>query len=66
VLEAELKERAFIALPTPTIADVALYAYVARAPEGDVSLEQYPAIQAWLGRIEGLPGFVPMATAPGK
>lgn len=65
ILEGELKERAFIALPTPTIADVALYAYVARAPEGDVSLEQYPAIKAWLGRIEALPGFVPMATAPG-
>jgi glutathione S-transferase len=65
VLEGELKERDFIALPTPTIADVALYAYVARAPEGDVSLEQYPAVRAWLGRIEALPGFVPMATAPG-
>ena len=66
VLEGELSERAFIALPTPTIADVALYAYVARAPEGDVSLEPYPAVKAWLGRIEALPGFVPMATAPGK
>jgi glutathione S-transferase len=65
VLEGELQERDFIALPTPTIADVALYAYVARAPEGGVSLEQYPAVRAWLGRIEALPGFVPMATAPG-
>jgi glutathione S-transferase len=64
VLEGELKERDFIALPTPTIADVALYAYVARAPEGDVSLEPYPAVRAWLGRIEALPGFVPMAKAP--
>lgn len=65
VLEGELEARAFIALPTPTIADVALYAYVARAPEGDISLAQYPAVRAWLGRIEALPGFVPMATAPG-
>lgn len=64
VLEAELKERDFIALSTATIADVALYAYVARAPEGDVSLEPYPAVRAWLSRIEALPGFVPMALAP--
>jgi glutathione S-transferase len=64
VLEGELEERDFIALPTATIADVALYAYVARAPEGDISLEQYPAVRAWLGRIESLPGFVPMAVAP--
>ena len=65
VLENELQQRDFIALPTATIADVALYAYVARAPEGDISLEPYPAVRAWLGRVESLPGFVPMATAPG-
>jgi glutathione S-transferase len=37
-----------------------MYAYTARAPEGDVSLEPYPAIRAWLERVEALPGFVPM------
>ena len=64
LLESELTTRAFVALPTPSLADVALYAYVARAPEGDVSLEQYPAIRAWLGRVEALPGFIPMAKTP--
>lgn len=64
VLEAELTRRAFLVQETPTLADIALYAYVARAPEGDVSLEKYPALRAWLGRIEALPGFVPM-TATG-
>lgn len=44
----------------PTIADVALYSYTAHAPEGHISLDAYPAIRAWLGRIEALPGFVPM------
>ena len=44
----------------PTIADVALYSYTARAPEGNVSLEPYPALRAWLRRVEALPGFVPM------
>ena len=44
----------------PTIADVSNYSYIAHAPEGDVSLDDYPFIRAWLARIENLPGFVPM------
>ncbi len=64
LLEAELKARDFLAAAAPTLADIALYAYVARAPEGDVSLAPYPSVRAWLSRIESLPGFVPMADAP--
>ena len=56
--------RAFLAAPHPTVADVALYSYVAHAPEGGVSLEAYSAVQAWLRRVEALPGFVPMARSP--
>jgi glutathione S-transferase len=59
-LEAELTKRTHLVGSTPTVADLALYAYVARAPEGDISLEPYPAVRAWLARIEALPGFVPM------
>ena len=66
LLEAELSARSFLAAASATLADVAMYAYVARAPEGDVSLEPYPAVRAWLGRVEALPGFVPMAEAPVK
>jgi glutathione S-transferase len=62
-LEAELGQRRFLVGASPTLADVALYAYVARAPEGGISLDPYPAIGAWLGRVEALPGFVPMQTA---
>lgn len=60
VLERELSGRTFVTGDRATIADVALYSYIARAPEGDVSLAPYPAIGAWLRRIEALPGFVPM------
>jgi glutathione S-transferase len=42
------------------LADLAHYAYVACAPEGGVALDDYPALRAWLARIEALPGFVPM------
>jgi len=44
----------------PTIADIALFAYTHVAEEGDFSLSDYPAVQAWITRIEGLPGFVAM------
>ncbi|CAB3897288.1 Disulfide-bond oxidoreductase YfcG [Achromobacter aegrifaciens] len=64
VMEGELAARDFLAGTTPTIADVACYAYVAHAPEGNVSLEAYPHVRAWLGRIESLPRFVPMASSP--
>ncbi len=50
----------------PTIADVACYSYLAHAPEGDVSLEPFPNVRAWLNRIQEWDGFVPMtSTAAG-
>lgn len=53
-----------ISTAAPTIADIAAYTYVAHAPEGNVSLADYPHVRAWLARIEGLPGFVPMVKSP--
>ena len=59
VIETELEGRDWIALPErATIADIALYSYIASAPEGNVDISPYPAITTWLKRIEGLPGFV--------
>jgi glutathione S-transferase len=60
LVEQHLADPTFITGAEPTIADVALYSYTAHAPEGNVSLDPYPALRAWLGRIEALPGFVPM------
>jgi glutathione S-transferase len=62
-LELHLAEHRFLAAETPTIADLACYAYVARAPEGRISLAPYPAVRAWLLRIEALDGFVPIPTS---
>lgn len=65
-LESHLEGRRWLVTERPTIADIANYAYIAHAPEGDVSLENYSNIRSWLQRIEQLPGFVPMqATAVG-
>lgn len=63
-MESELGQTPFLVGERATLADVAHYAYVARAPEGLVSLQPYPAIRAWLARIEALPGFVPMLKSP--
>jgi glutathione S-transferase len=66
ILELHLDGREWLVGDGPTIADVANYAYIAHAPEGGVSLVNYPGLRAWLRRIEALPGFVPMmATAVG-
>lgn len=64
VIDAELAGQSFIAKSTPTIADVALYSYIARAPEGNVDLSDYPNVNAWLRRIEALPGFVEFKKTP--
>ncbi|MCP2075371.1 UNVERIFIED_ORG: glutathione S-transferase [Pseudomonas lini] len=60
VIDQELSNRAYLAGDAATIADVAGYSYIAHAPEGNVSLEDYVHVRAWLARIEALPGFVGM------
>ncbi len=60
VMDQELASRRFLVGDTPTLADIANYTYTAHAPEGNVSLEAYPNVRAWLARVEALPGFVPM------
>jgi glutathione S-transferase len=64
VMEGHLARQPFLAGAEPTVADVANYTYTARAPEGNVSLADYPAVRAWLARIEALPGFLAMAKSP--
>ena len=59
-LNDHLWDRKWLATQNPTIADIANYTYIAHAPEGDISLEPYPHVMAWLRRVEALAGFVPM------
>ena len=60
VMEQHLGQQPWLAAEHATIADIALYTYTAHAPEGCIALEPWPHIQAWLARIEALPGFVGM------
>ena len=62
-LDEHLERREWLADDHPTIADLSNYAYIAHAPEGNVSLQNYPNVRAWLQRIEDLPGFIPMQSS---
>jgi glutathione S-transferase len=64
LIDAELSSRDWLAAERPTIADVALYSYIAAAPEGNVDLAAYGHVRAWLARIEALPGFVALPASP--
>lgn len=59
-MEAHLQVHDFLAADRYTIADIALYAYTHVASDGGFDLAQYPAVQAWLKRVEATEGFVPM------
>jgi glutathione S-transferase len=60
IIDQELSATPYLVGTEPTIADVSAYSYIAHAPEGNVSLDEYANIRAWLARIEALPGFVGM------
>ena len=59
VMEQHLQGREFLVEAGYGVADIALYAYTHEAPVGGISLDDYPAIRAWLARVEARPGFVP-------
>lgn len=61
VLNAELAAQSWLVGSSVTIADLAMYPYLALAHEGQVDLTDYPAITDWLAAVEALPGFVTMA-----
>ena len=57
VMETQLQQSAFLAGEAFTIADISLYAYTHVAHEGGFDLSGYPAISAWLTRIQQLDGY---------
>ncbi len=59
-LEQHLSDRLWLELDRPTIADIAVFPYVALAGDGGIDLAPYPHVRAWIARIQALPGYVPM------
>ena len=60
LIEQHLSEHQWLAMGRPTIAECAVFPYIALGWEGGVSLESYLAIRAWIERIKALPGYVGM------
>ena len=52
LMAATLARSAFMAGDALTLADVALVAYTRMAHEGGFDLAAYPAVRAWVGRVE--------------
>ena len=60
VMENHLKTHQYFAAGQMTVADIALYGYTHVADRCDFDLSTFPAIRAWLRRVEQTVGFVPM------
>ena len=66
VMENHLKTHAYFAAGQLTVADIALYGYTHVADRCDYDLATFPAIRAWLRRVEQTPGFVDHGLAAGN
>ncbi|WP_099068960.1 glutathione binding-like protein [Nostoc linckia] len=59
-LNQHLRDRQWLEFERITIADIAVFPYVALAPDGKIALDSYPHILAWIERVKTLPGFIGM------
>jgi glutathione S-transferase len=58
ILDRGLSDREFLVDGRYTVADIALYGYTHVADEAGIDMSAYPAIAAWLARVEATDGFV--------
>jgi len=60
-LNQHLTTHTWLEFERPTIADIAVFPYVALARDGKIELDAYPNVLTWIDRVKLLPGFIPMA-----
>ena len=60
IVDQHLDGRRWLATDHATIADLAMYPYLAHAPEGGISLAPHARLRDWIARVEGIEGFVGM------
>ncbi|HTZ76277.1 MAG TPA: glutathione S-transferase family protein [Stellaceae bacterium] len=65
ILDAHLAQQDFVAGDRYGIADIALYAYSHLAPEAELGLEPYPALQRWFARVAAQPRHIPITENAG-
>ncbi len=63
VMQTHLTGHDWFAAGRYSIADIALYGYTHCAADGGFDLAAYPAVVAWLKRVEGEPGYISLAEA---
>lgn len=64
VMEAQLKRTPFLAGDAISVADISLYAYTHDAGLHGFDLGSFPAVSAWLRRVEADDGHVPLDWTP--
>ena len=60
VLERGITDASFLLGDAFSLADIGLYAYTHVSAGAGISLDPYPAIRAWIGRIEAEPRWAPI------
>ena len=61
LMDDHLAERGWFVGDSPSLADIALYAYTHVAEMGCFRLHDRVNLRAWLDRVAALPGYVPMS-----
>lgn len=64
LINDRLSQHPFMVGNRYTIADICLYAYTHVADEGGFELSAFPAIQAWIQRIQSQPRHIPITKLP--
>lgn len=60
LMDEHLANRDWFVGDGPSVADICLYAYTHVAEEGGFDLAPWPAVRAWIARVEGLKGYIPI------
>ncbi len=63
VMELALLTNEFLTGPVMTLADITLVAYTRLAPQGGYDLREFPAVRAWVHRVERELGLEPVQEA---
>lgn len=65
-LEQHLSDRDWLECDRLTIADIAVFPYIALAEDGKISLKPYTNVLNWIERVQSLPGFITMPGIKGS
>lgn len=60
LMDEHLANRDWFVGNGPSVADICLYAYTHVAEQGGFELAPWQAVRAWVARVEGLKGYIPI------